>query len=129
MAKRSVYDFSAVSIAGRKADFAAQRGKVSLHRQAGCQIDRIGIAQVDEGFAGGQRYRPERNPVVAGAHRAVYGIESNVKVLRTHLCHRVLELNAGGSFEALGRLAANVDLQHGAASGCLRAAVFGVHRQ
>ena len=30
MPKRSIYDFSAVSIAGRKADFAAQRGKVFL---------------------------------------------------------------------------------------------------
>jgi glutathione peroxidase len=30
MTKRSIYDFSAVSIAGRRADFAAQRGKVFL---------------------------------------------------------------------------------------------------
>jgi len=30
MPKRSIHDFSAVSIAGRRADFAAQRGKVFL---------------------------------------------------------------------------------------------------
>ena len=30
MTKRSIYDFSAASIAGRRADFAAQRGKVFL---------------------------------------------------------------------------------------------------
>ena len=30
MAQRSIYDFSAVSIAGNRADFAAQRGKVLL---------------------------------------------------------------------------------------------------
>ena len=30
MSKPSLYDFSAASIAGRRADFAAQRGKVFL---------------------------------------------------------------------------------------------------
>ena len=106
MPKRSIYDFSAVSIAGQPADFAAQRGKVFLvvNTASACgftpQVK--GLAKLWEDYAG-------RGLVVVGFPSNQFGAQdpgSNDEI--SSFC----EMNYGVTFPMMAKVDVNGGKAH-----------------
>ena len=106
MTQRSIYDFSAVSIAGRRADFAAQRGKVFLIVNA---ASACGFTPQFAGLEGLWRRYRDQGLVIVGFPCNQFGAQeagSNSEI--ASFC----ELNYGVSFPMMAKVDVNGAAAH-----------------